>query len=103
LLRAGFSTPPTEPDMQGFQAIRLSKACPSSRKSPSGSYPFDFGFQCPNFIRLRPSTLRDDSPLVPFALWTAFPSSDYYGTTDAAHVSLPDCWEHPFQGSLSRS
>jgi hypothetical protein len=27
---------------------------------------------------------------VPFALWPVFPTSDYYGTTDATQVSPPD-------------
>jgi hypothetical protein len=36
-------------------------------------------------------------------MWPAFPTSDYYGGSDASHVSLPDCWEHLFQGSLPRS
>ena len=36
-------------------------------------------------------------------MWPAFPASDYYGRSDAPQVPLPDCWEHPFQGSLSRS
>jgi hypothetical protein len=27
---------------------------------------------------------------VPFPLWPAFPTAEYYGTTDAAQVSLPD-------------
>ena len=41
---------------------------------------------------------------LPNASWrtTAFPSSDYYDDSDASQVSLPDCWEHLFQGSLSR-
>jgi hypothetical protein len=26
-----------------------------------------------------------------FALWLAFPTSDYYGGSDAIHVSLADC------------
>ena len=46
---------------------------------------------------------RDVRPLPPFALWPAFPASDYYGGSDAVQVSLPDCWEHLFQDSLSRS
>jgi hypothetical protein len=29
--------------------------------------------------------------LPPFALWLAFPASDYYGGSDAIHVSLADC------------
>src|SRR5262249_42291528 len=38
--------------------------------------------------------------LPPFALWSAFPASDYYGGSDAPEVSLPDCWGHLFHGSL---
>jgi hypothetical protein len=56
-----------------------------------------------NFISFRSNSLQYEFPLVPFAMWTARPPSDYYGTTDAAHVSLPDCWEHLYQGSLPRS
>jgi hypothetical protein len=41
--------------------------------------------------------------LLPFALWPAFPASDYYGSTDALQVSLPDSREHPFQESFPRS
>jgi hypothetical protein len=73
------------------------------RESPSGSYPSGFGLHRLNFIKLRPSALQDDLPLVPFAMWTALPPSNYYETSDATHVSLPDCWEHLFQGSLPRS
>jgi hypothetical protein len=29
--------------------------------------------------------------LPPFAMWTAFPSSDYYGGSDAPFVSPTDC------------
>jgi hypothetical protein len=48
-------------------------------------------------------TPENNDELSSFALWPAFPTSDYYDTTDAAQVSLPDCWEHLFQGSLPRS
>src|SRR5262249_40626805 len=41
--------------------------------------------------------------LPPFALWSVFPTSDYYGGSDAPEVSLPDCWGHLFHGSLPRS
>ena len=58
---------------------------------------------CGNFMPHPVSSFRVALPLVPFALWPAFPASDYYGTTDASQVSLPDCWGHLFQGSLPRS
>jgi hypothetical protein len=61
----------------------------------------------PIFMRTSPliGYLCSGTPdrLRPFARWPAFPASDYYGRSDAPQVSLPDCWEHPFQGSLSRS
>jgi len=34
--------------------------------------------------------IRVAVPLPPFALWSAFPTSDYYGGSDAAQVSPPD-------------
>ena len=71
---------------------------------PSGPYPVS---PSPLSRRLHADSgswlLRVALPLVPFALWPAFPASDYYGTSDAAQVSLPDCWGHLFQGSLSCS
>src|SRR5262245_31374424 len=46
--------------------------------------------------------LRVALPLPPFALWPAFPTSDYYGGSDAAEVSPVDRWP-PFHSSLPRS
>jgi hypothetical protein len=66
---------------------------------PVSSSPLSRQLHAESGLRL----LRVASSLVPFALWPALPASDYYGTTDAAQVSLPDCWGHPFQGSLPRS
>jgi len=45
---------------------------------------------------------RNSDELPPFALWPAFPTSDYYGGSDAAEVSPADRWP-PFHSSLPRS
>ena len=73
------------------------------------SSPCRLSFLCisPMFMRTSPliGYLCSGNPdrLRPFAMWPALPASDYYSRSDAPQVSLPDCWEHPFQGSLSRS
>ena len=45
---------------------------------------------------------RRTNKLSPFAMWPAFPTSDYYDDTDAPHVSPPG-YRLRFVGSLSRS
>jgi hypothetical protein len=51
--------------------------------------------------RLPPQFGHSDR-LPPFALWPAFPASDYYGGSDAPFVSPADCWP-PYPRGLSRS
>jgi hypothetical protein len=41
--------------------------------------------------------LRVAFPLPPFALWPVFPTSDYYGGSDAVQASSADCWPLPGQ------
>jgi hypothetical protein len=56
----------------------------------------------PNFIgRLRVIGLRSVTPLAPFAMYAAFPHSDYYGASDAHWVHWGICTPPPV--SLPRS
>ena len=90
--RATF-TAPGSPEI-GIPPPELPLGLSAVRPSPSSP---------PTSGRLRLAALRPVNLLVPFALWPALPTSDYYGTSDASQVSLPDCWGHPFRGSLPRS
>src|SRR4051794_13166254 len=75
-----------------------------ARDCPRVRIPFAFArYSSKHSCRTGLATTRDAFPLPPFALWPAFPTSDYYGGTDATQVSLPDCRGHPFQGGLPRS
>ena len=89
---AGLSTPPAEPDLQlsKHPALQGSSLLPG-RYRPVRT-PLMFGFQRLNFIRLQPCYLRADSPLASFAMWTAFPPSDYYEASDSSHRSTGDCY-----------
>jgi hypothetical protein len=104
--------PPPNPACD-FHRTGLSRARHSSPGIATGSVSrFDFA-EIAAYIpaaadaRLRRAAsatflIRVALPLAPFALWPAFPASEYYGTSDAAQVSPPDC-RAPFQGSLPRS
>jgi hypothetical protein len=76
-----------------FHRIRLSKVRHSSPTIARGSVSrFDFTFTRPTIPGASVTFLiRVAFPLPPFALWPAFPASDYYGGSDSSHRSSGDC------------
>src|SRR5207253_5876556 len=64
---AGFQLPPPEPDMHLWMHPALQWRGPSSCRLSASHLP----------SRILPHPIR----LAPFAMWTAFPPSDYYGAS----------------------
>jgi hypothetical protein len=89
---AGFSTPPTKPDVPLSWHPAFQGPAFLARDYHGSVSCFDFAFIVLTSKDSGYCLIQGAFPLPPFALWPAFPTSDYYEGSDSAQVSTADCW-----------